>query len=217
MNPEAISLLIESNRYNIIEIIPQLENYVQYQIDKQTYHFESNLTVLKFYQFHPEKTQKFVIAKILIKALMNLPSTDFSLCMYLIPEKLHHEEPIRSLITLSNLLEPAQFENFWVEANTCKEFLDTIPGFYESIRGFIITVVTSTYRSISKTALGDLLTIRGTDLDALINARGWKQMEETVTFSTSSEDTSAKAKKLAEHAKMDDLGRILSALQPALK
>jgi translation initiation factor 3 subunit K len=51
---------------------------------------------------------------------MNLPHTDFALCMYLIPEKLHNEEPIRILTSLAHLLETAQFEAFWVEANTCK-------------------------------------------------------------------------------------------------
>lgn len=52
MNHEAIQVLIDSNRYNV-EILPQLESYVQHQVDKQTYHLEANLTVLKFYQFHP--------------------------------------------------------------------------------------------------------------------------------------------------------------------
>ena len=85
-NPESISVLIESNRYNI-EILPQLENYVQHQIDKQQYHLEANLTVLKFYQFHPEKANKFITASILLKALMNLPSTDFLMSMYLVQER----------------------------------------------------------------------------------------------------------------------------------
>ncbi len=87
MNPEAISTLIESNRYNT-DILPQLENYVQYQVEKGTYHLEANLAVLKFYQFHPEKANKFLIGSILIKALMNLPNTDFLMCSYLVPEKL---------------------------------------------------------------------------------------------------------------------------------
>ena len=91
MNEQAINTLIESNRYNI-EILPQLESFVRYQLENQTYHLEANLTVLKFYQFHPEKTQKFVIGQILAKALTNLPHYDFGLCMYLIPEKLVTDE-----------------------------------------------------------------------------------------------------------------------------
>jgi translation initiation factor 3 subunit K len=86
MNPEAISGLIETNRYNV-EILPQLENFVQQQVEKQSYLLEANLAVLKFYQFHPEKANKAVIGNILLKALAALPSTDFLLCMYLVPER----------------------------------------------------------------------------------------------------------------------------------
>ncbi len=87
MNPSAISTLIENNRYNI-EILPQLENYVQTQVDSQSYHFDANHTVIKFYQFNPEKIQKMIVGKILVKALMNLPSNDFQLLMFMIPERL---------------------------------------------------------------------------------------------------------------------------------
>lgn len=86
MNPEAISGLIETNQFNV-EILPQLENFVQHQVEKQIYHLQANLAVLKFYQFHPEKANKTVIGNILLKALTALPSTDFLLCMYLVPER----------------------------------------------------------------------------------------------------------------------------------
>jgi len=214
MNPDQISTLIESNRYNI-EILPQLENYVQYQIEKQTYNFESNLTVLKFYQFHPEKTERLIVGNILVKALMNLPSSDFALCMYLIPERLHTEEPIQILITLANLLESSQFEAFWVQMNLCKEFFDKIPGFYDSIRGFIIGLVSQTYRTISKATLSELVNMKGTDLDALVNARDWKQSssDDTVTFPTTDEITAKQKKLSSEHTKIDDLSRILTSLR----
>jgi len=212
MNPEAINLLIDSNRYNI-EILSQLENYVQYQVDKQTYHLEANLTVLKFYQFHPEKLQKFIVGKILIKALMNLPSTDFTLCMYLIAERHHTEEPIKILTTLAQLLESAQFADFWVETNTCRELLNTIAGFDDSIRGNIINLLTQTYHTISKDTLSEFLSMKGADLDALINARGWKQTEDSVTFPTLDEVTQKTKKKIADTTKSEDLSRILTCLK----
>lgn len=87
MNPTAISSLIEANRYNP-EILGELQTYLQHQIDHKTYHFEANLAILKLYQFYPAKADKTVIAKILIKALMNLPNTHFLLCSYLINERL---------------------------------------------------------------------------------------------------------------------------------
>lgn len=87
MNPTAITTLIEGNRYNP-DILGELQTYLQHQIDTNTYHFEANLAILKLYQFHPAKADKTVIAKILIKALTNLPNTHFLLCSYLINERL---------------------------------------------------------------------------------------------------------------------------------
>ena len=85
MNREAVQALIETNRYNI-EILPQLIQYLHHQIKTQATHLEANLTILKFYQFHPERTDKIVIAQILAKALMNLPATDFTFAVYMINE-----------------------------------------------------------------------------------------------------------------------------------
>jgi len=210
MNIEAINTLIESNRYNI-EILPQLESYVQHQLDTQTYHVEANLTVLKFYQFHPEKTQKFKIGQILCKALTNLPHCDFGLCMYMIPEKLHEEEPIRILASLSQLLETCQFVEFWTEAKTCRELLDTVPGFDDAIRGFIIGVVTITYQTIPKDFLSQILNMSGTDLDALITAKGWSQTKDTVTFPKVEEIVKAKSRTV-DNLKFEDLAKILPSL-----
>jgi len=210
MNAEAITTLIESNRYNI-EILPQLETYVQHQLKDQTYHLESNLTILKFYQFHPEKIQKFTVGQILCKALMNLPHNDFALCMYLIPEKLHEEEPIHILTCLSQLLEICHFSEFWIEAKTCRELLDTIPGFDDSIRGFIIGVVTISYQTIPKDFLSEVLNMHGTDLDALITARGWHQTSDTVTFPKVEETIKAKSRTV-DDVKFEDLAKILPSL-----
>ena len=45
-----------------------------------------------------------VIAKILIKALMNLPSTDFLTCTYLVPERVLDEAPVKDVCAVANLL-----------------------------------------------------------------------------------------------------------------
>jgi len=205
----SIRSLLDNNRSNI-EILPQLETFVQ-KVDTQSYDLEANLAVLKFYQFHPEKTQRFVVAKILVKSLMNLPNIDFSLCMYMIPEYLHVEEPIKILIQIHNLLETAQFVEFWNEAKACKEFTEIFPGFEDAIRSFIIGVVTNTYQTISKEFLSEVLNLRGVDLDAMVNVKGWKQTPETVVF-PKIDTTSFKTKKIAESVKFEDLSKILGSL-----
>jgi translation initiation factor 3 subunit K len=83
---DQINKLLQADRYSP-EIIPQLEKFVQQQVDSKTYHLEANLALLKLYQFHSDKANVQIISRILIKALMNMPSTDFLLAAYLISEK----------------------------------------------------------------------------------------------------------------------------------
>ena len=49
---------------------------------------EVNLAVLKLMLIHPETSDAAIIRKILMKALLSVPSSDFQLCMYQIPERL---------------------------------------------------------------------------------------------------------------------------------
>jgi len=213
MNPESIRALLDSNRYNI-EILPQLELYVQHQTDSRCYDVEANLSVLKFYQFYPEKTQKFIIGKILAKALMNLPSNDFTLALYLLPEKVHSEEPVLTLSTLASLLESSHFGEFWLESKTCRELLDEIPGFDDTIRGYILSVISQTYRIIQKDSLSELINLAGSDLDAIINAQGWEQQiaENLVVIPRVEMVTVQTKRKMSQAVRYEDLSRILRSL-----
>eukprot|EP00967_Tisochrysis_lutea_P055552 scaffold69906_cov33-Tisochrysis_lutea.AAC.1 len=50
------------------------------------YELETNLALLKLYQFHPDQSDTAAIARVLVKALMALPDPDYLMCTYLIPE-----------------------------------------------------------------------------------------------------------------------------------
>ena len=86
LTPQTCAELLETQRYNP-EILPELEAYVDTQCTNGTYNLDCNWAVLKLYQFHPEKNNILILAKILAKALMHLPTTDYLLCTYLIPER----------------------------------------------------------------------------------------------------------------------------------
>ncbi|XP_042478337.1 eukaryotic translation initiation factor 3 subunit K-like isoform X2 [Macadamia integrifolia] len=62
-----VEQLVAVNPYNP-DILPDLENYVNEQ-------------------FEPERMSIQIIARILVKALMAMPAPDFSLCLFLIPER----------------------------------------------------------------------------------------------------------------------------------
>merc|ERR1712189_41494 len=89
MKEESVAALLKGiDRYNP-ENLNSLEHYVKMQAFEQTYNLDANLAVLKLYQFNPQMFKEDITCQILLKALMNLPNTDFTLCKCLIIEQ-HH-------------------------------------------------------------------------------------------------------------------------------
>lgn len=81
MSQEEIHKLLETKRY-AVETIEPLEKYVS----SGSYDFEADHALLKLYQFHPSKNNTAVIAKVLVRALAQVPAFDFVQHLYLIPE-----------------------------------------------------------------------------------------------------------------------------------
>ena len=51
------------------------------------YDFKANLSLLKLYQFHPHHFNTELTTFLLLKSLMNLPSTDFLLLKCVLPQE----------------------------------------------------------------------------------------------------------------------------------
>lgn len=85
MRMQVAQMLKGIDRYNPENLV-KLENYVQIQASENMYDLEANLAVLKLYQFNPASFKKEVVVQILLKALTNLPHTDFVLCKCLIDQ-----------------------------------------------------------------------------------------------------------------------------------
>lgn len=60
---------------------------MEQQSKENLYDLEANLAVLKLYQFNPNSFNVDITCQILLKALTNLPHTDFILCKCLLYEK----------------------------------------------------------------------------------------------------------------------------------
>ena len=54
------------------------------QISKGTYDFNSNLWLIKLYQFFPEQLDESVVSKVLLRALMAMPNPDFGTTMFVV-------------------------------------------------------------------------------------------------------------------------------------
>jgi translation initiation factor 3 subunit K len=168
--------LVALNPYNP-DILPDLENYVNEQVMSKTYSLDANLCLLRLYQFEPERMSTQIVASILVKALMAMPAPDFSLCLFLIPDRVQLEEQVKTLIVLSHYLETARFGQFWDEAAKSRHLLDAVPGFEQAIQSYAVHVLSITYQKIPRAALAEAINMEGLALDKFIEhhiaTNGW--------------------------------------------
>ena len=186
-------------------ILPQLEAHVDAQCGSQSYDLEPNLAVLKLYQFHPEALKVPVVAKILVKALMNLPETDFLACTYLVPERALDQDPIKAIVAVAAQLERCSFREVWEALTPLREeVLNATPGFDDAVRAFILKTFEITYQSVPtehlRASLGFL------DGDAafmtLMGTWGWTIDGDTVKIALNADNT-AKPKRVDASGPMD--------------
>ncbi|GLT74231.1 hypothetical protein SLA2020_460390 [Shorea laevis] len=171
-----VEQLVAVNPYNP-DILPDLENYVNEQVSSQTYSLNANLCLLRLYQFEPERMSTQIVARILVKALMAMPAPDFSLCLFLIPERVQMEEQFKTLIVLSHYLETGRFCQFWDEAAKSHHIVEAVPGFEQAIQAYAIHVLSLTYQKVPRTVLAEAINIEGLSLDKFLEQQvassGW--------------------------------------------
>uniref|UniRef100_A0A7S0Y1Q2 Eukaryotic translation initiation factor 3 subunit K n=2 Tax=Hemiselmis andersenii TaxID=464988 RepID=A0A7S0Y1Q2_HEMAN len=157
--------------------VPVLEAYVEEQIKTGTSDLDANLALLRFYQYSPSIAKVDVARKILTKALMALPQSDFMLCMYIVPPSVQADPSIVQLKSLADKLESCFFDKFWAEMASAKI---EVPGFEDAVRGFIAGVIAATFTLITPEELGSHLNASGGDLDKLVAKYGWEKTAEGV-------------------------------------
>ncbi|KAL6507114.1 Eukaryotic translation initiation factor 3 subunit K [Orobanche hederae] len=198
-----VEQLVAVNPYNP-DILPDLENYVNEQVSSKTYSLNANLCLLRLYQFEPARMSTQIVARILIKALMAMPAPDFSLCLFLIPERVYYaakgrniightsntsneeskqmEEQFKTLIIFSHYLETSRFHQFWDEVAKSRHILEVVPGFEQAIQAYAIHVLSLTYQKVPRSVLAEAVNIEGPSLDKLLDHHvansGW-QIEKT--------------------------------------
>lgn len=179
--------LLQNRRYDP-EILPRLEEFVSYQVSHRFCDPDVNMAVLKLYQFFPDKYNASVVSKILIKALMNMPSTDFLCSLYLIPERRQVDEPIPVISRLAGLLETGRFVDFWEASGACADLLASVPGFLDSVRDFMVEVVGRTYRTIDVSTLGQVLNLEEAQVLEVVQTKGWTEAKGVITCPSNEEN-----------------------------
>ena len=78
------------------------------------------------------------------------------------------EQPVAALIVLSQHLEGARFQAFWQAADACKDVVGSVPGYYDAVRSYILTVITSTCQKACRAMVAESLRLDGPQLEALV-------------------------------------------------
>jgi len=201
--PEDLSQLLETSRYDVA-ILPKLEAHVEEQCKAQAYDVDVCLATLKLYQFNPSELKEPMVAKILIKALMNLPNTDYLACTYLVPERVQEAEPIKTITAVASLLETCSFRAFWEAVKPLRaDLLSAMPGFDAAIRAFILRTFEITYQSVPTSHLRASLGFDSeADFTKLVGSKGWTIDGDRIQVALN-DDNTAKPKRIDATDTMD--------------
>ncbi|KAL8567779.1 Eukaryotic translation initiation factor 3 subunit K [Nucella lapillus] len=210
MRGNVASLLRGIDRYNP-ENLASLERYVQMQAQENTYDLEANLAVLKLYQFNPGYFQTEMAALILLKALTNLPHTDFLLCKCLIDTAHLNDAPVSKILELAEDLEACDFQHFWMEVRDDPDLISSVIGFEDHVRKFVCHVVATTFQTIEQEKLQQLLG-HVTPMVALqwASKYGWTTDSNGMIFVTNQEEN-IKTKNITEKITFDSVAGILAS------
>uniref|UniRef100_A0A0K8TPW8 Eukaryotic translation initiation factor 3 subunit K n=1 Tax=Tabanus bromius TaxID=304241 RepID=A0A0K8TPW8_TABBR len=202
-------MLNSIERYNP-DHLKVMEEYVEEQAAENIYDLETNLAVLKLYQFNPNTLNLEITYTILLKALTNLPHTDFILAKCLLLPQQMEDKQIKNIIFLHHRLEQCDFGYFWNKVADCPDMFSHINGFYDSIRKFVCHVVGITFQSIPKEYLVRLLgDIDDHTLHQWMKRYGWKQQGNFVFVA--SQDENIKTKNVTEKIEFDNLAPLMAS------
>lgn len=201
MSPATYANVFEPN------LVDKLDEYVNQQLKDNTFDLEANLHLLRLYQIFHDKANIEGVRKVLLKALMNLKENAFTLALYLIPEKHRSDPSIEALSQLAKLLECAQYDEFWKQAEVSKDIVQVATGFNHAVRDFILDILLITYRQVDMTFLVEALNLKETELKTYLQMKGMKSEGGYVHF-PENQFTALKCRTIQQNVHFDQIAKI---------
>ncbi|EPY73909.1 hypothetical protein CB1_002472005 [Camelus ferus] len=194
------------------ENLATLEHYVETQAKENAYDLEANLAILKLYQFNPAFFQTTVTTHILLKALTNLPHTNFTLCKCMMDQAHQEERLIWQILYLGDLLETCHFQAFWQALNENMDLLEDITGFEDFVQKFICHMVVITYQHIDRWLLAEMPGDLTQPAEVWMSKYSWSADKLGQIFICSQEER-IKPKNIMEKIDFDSVSSIMASSQ----
>lgn len=198
------------------EKVKPLEEYLLQQVADGSYDFEANKTLLKLYLLYPPLANQEKVETILLKALLNLPATDFTLLLYILPEKLQTDETVLTIKDAAEALETARYANFWSILNSRGPVFAAIPTWKDDIRKIILVVHAATYQSVDKAHIADGVGLTGAELETFLKAQAnggvVASVEEDRVVFAANKENQPRVRKFKEKVDLQNMLGILNRL-----
>lgn len=169
------------------------------------------------YQLNPDRIKDEVVTNVLVKAMTQFPSAQFSLALHLINPsvaatgELH--EALTKLRALNSQLEGAQYTQFWANVDgddLCADLVADISGFEDMIRHRIALLVSHAFREINVSHLESWL---GLSEDAtkkfVMDVCGWDVDGDGSIKIPSNPDNEAQKAEIREDVNVDQFARVI--------
>ncbi|XP_018645092.1 hypothetical protein Smp_099320 [Schistosoma mansoni] len=202
------------------EHIAALEEHLSWQIINNDYDFEANLALLRLYQFYPERFNAECARLVLLKAIISMSHSDFTLCKYLIHLEHLNEEPLSQVVKLGLFLETCRFSEFWTKVKENPKIFSAIPGFRESVCKFIVQIISQTYQRISKPLLMSFLDMSENDLKQFIKQLEWSETTDDADHDqqlilVNNHEENIKSVQIRERVNFDSITSMSDAFRPS--
>lgn len=164
------------------ETISALEGYVKSQASSGSYDWAANKALMKAYSCMGTSISTSIssdgssddnmVAILLALSMMRLPSTDFLQLSYLIPSGFTSKPAIVALIKCADILESCKFSDFWneIKGEDVAPIVSQIKDFEDGIRNFMLRVISSSFKNMSKATLLNNLCLSENNADAFLKS-----------------------------------------------
>ncbi|KAI8469083.1 MAG: eukaryotic initiation factor [Monoraphidium minutum] len=155
---------------------PDLLDKLEKQVDEQAagakpFSLDASLAVLRLYALQPSVARPETVAKILLRALAQMPAVEYRTCLYLVPERMQAEEPVATLVLMASHLESGRLPDFWAVALGSRELMQLVPGFVDAARRFVAHTLCITFARLPKRQVGESLRLEGRELEGYLAER----------------------------------------------
>ncbi|KAH6891059.1 armadillo-type protein [Thelonectria olida] len=216
--PEYITSIINGlERYNP-EAVGHLEGYLGEQCEQEFTDCNANRTLLKLYQLNPDRIKDEIVTNILVKAMSQFPSSQFSLALHLINPsaasagELH--EALAKLRSLNGQLEGAQYARFWADIDgddLCADLIADINGFEDVIRNTIAHLISQSFRELKLSHLESWLGLKNEEATKkfVTETCGWTVEDDGNVKIPSNPDNEAKKAEIREDVNVEQFSRVI--------